>query len=97
QTPVRNPAVIFQAVFDDAVLVNADTGVSLVLNPTGVIVWQSIDGRRGLTEIVAELMQHYPDAPEANVVQDVAALLETLAEDGFIGYEVLGGPPAGSS
>jgi hypothetical protein len=84
--PLANPAVVFQACLDDwAVLVNLDTAASLALNPTGIIVWQLVDGRRSVQEIVAAVGRRFQDAP-ASMPDDVRALLDTLAEDGFVGH-----------
>lgn len=82
-----NPVVVCQEGSDGwAALINSDTVGSIALNPTGVVVWRLVDGRRSDQEIVAAVCQHFQDVPES-VADDVLSLLETLAADGFIGYE----------
>ncbi|MBU0491995.1 MAG: PqqD family peptide modification chaperone [Chloroflexi bacterium] len=86
--PMPNPAAAYRAGLDGwAVLVNLDTAGSLALNPTGVVVWQLVDGRRTVDQIIAGVRQHFKDAP-STVDDDVVELLEDLAEEGFIGFEV---------
>ena len=51
---IANPVVVLREEFDDwAILFNPDTAEATAINPTGVLVWKHMDGRRGLGEIVA--------------------------------------------
>ena len=85
--PLANPAAIYRDGLDGwAVLVNLDTAGSLALNPTGVAVWGLVDGRRTVQEITAAVARSFRDAPPT-VADDVTALLDTLAAEGFIGLE----------
>jgi hypothetical protein len=85
--PVANPSAIFQETGDGwAVLVNLDTARSLALNPSGILVWQLVDGQRSVREITAGVKRHFRDAPP-RVADDVTALLDILAEEGMIGFE----------
>jgi len=87
--PFPNPAAAYREGVDGwAVLVNLDTAGSLALNPTGVVVWQFVDGRRTVEQIIAGVRQHFKGAPPT-VADDVIGLLEDLAEEGFIGFEVI--------
>ena len=86
--PVANPAVVSRDGLDEGrVMVNCDTGAALALNRTGALVWDLIDGRRSPDEIADAVRKSFSNAPDT-VRDDVAALLVTLSEDGFIGYEV---------
>ena len=89
--PVMNPAVVSRGGLDDGmVLVNCDTGTALAVNRTGALVWNLIDGRRNPEEIAEAVRRNFHNPPDT-VNDDVAALLTTLAEDGFIGYEIKSG------
>ncbi|MEI6102818.1 MAG: PqqD family protein [Methanothrix sp.] len=86
--PIPNPASFFKE--DHAgwgVLVNMDTAASVALNPTGTMIWKLIDGKRSSRDIALAFMKGFQDAPHS-VYEDVMALLDSLAEDGLIGYEV---------
>ncbi|MCD4686044.1 MAG: PqqD family protein [Anaerolineae bacterium] len=83
--PTVNPVVIFQPVLDEAVLVNPDTADSLVLNSTGILVWQHIDGQRTIDELV-QVIATYFDNPPDSINADIMELLDTLAAEEFIGY-----------
>jgi hypothetical protein len=86
-TPFANPTAIFRAGSDGwAVLVNTDTAGSVALDAAGIVVWKLIDGRRSAEAIVAAVRRHFRDAPDT-VADDVVSLLDTLAEEGLVGYE----------
>ena len=51
--PMANPAVLFREVLkDEAVLVNMDSGASIAINNTGILVWKLSDGQRTVEQIV---------------------------------------------
>ncbi|MGB9176208.1 MAG: PqqD family peptide modification chaperone [Methanoregula sp.] len=87
--PVANPAVISQEDVDGGlVLVNCDTGSALALNATGTMVWKQIDGRRTPSDITAAVSSCFRNVPD-KVGEDILSLLHLLAEEGFIGYEIM--------
>jgi hypothetical protein len=87
ERPMANPAVIYRPVLaGEAVLVNPDTAAALALNPSGCVVWQLVDGERTVEQIVDGVRRHFRGVPDS-VTDDVTALLELLAEDGFVGLE----------
>jgi hypothetical protein len=87
--PVANPTVISQEESDGGlVLVNCDTGAALALNPTGTMVWKQIDGRRTPAAITVAVSRFFRDVPDS-IGEDVLSLLRLLAEEGFVGYEIV--------
>ena len=60
----------------------------VVLNGSAAAVLELCDGERTVGDIVAELTGRYPDAP--SLAGDVSALLEGIAQKGFV---VDGGTP----
>lgn len=86
--PIANPIVVLREEFDDwAVLFNPDTADAVGTNPVGVAVWKRMDGKRSLEEIVSEVRKSFEDAPDA-VFDEIAAFVNTLAENGFVGLEL---------
>ena len=85
--PIPNPSVISQEIFSgEAVLVNLDNAASLALNPSGLVVWQFVDGQRSVAKILAAVRSYYQDVPDT-MEAEVTTLLNTLEEGGFIGFE----------
>jgi SynChlorMet cassette protein ScmD len=86
--PIANPIVVLREEFDDwAVLFNPDTADAVGTNPVGVAVWKRMDGKRSLKEIVAEIKTSFEDTPET-ALEEIAAFVNTLAENGFVGLEL---------
>lgn len=86
-TPVQNPAVLSHPAFDDSILlVNPDTGASLVLNGCGKMIWNLIDGRLTEAEIIARVCKNFQNVPDT-VTGDVTSLISTLFQEDFILYE----------
>jgi hypothetical protein len=89
--PLANPAVIFRQVSSgEAVLVNTDTAASIVLNATGIAVWKMLNGDRGPGEIVSAIKLQFQGVPD-DAIEDVRLLIEQLADEGFVGFELLEG------
>ena len=87
--PVQNPSVLSRQIVDgEMVLVNADSAASLALtNQTALIVWDLIDGARSVQSIIDGIKGRFNQVPDS-VADDIVGLLELLAQDGFIGFEV---------
>ena len=73
---------------EGALLFNPDTDAMLVVNPTGLLIWQTLGQPRGQDEIVAHLLEACEDVPTDQVAADVDEFIQTLQPGGFIG-EVL--------
>ncbi len=86
--PVANPQLVLRQESDEwAILFHPDTGETHVLNPVSVFVFQHLDGRHGLTDIMQALEKECDDLP-ADAEQDVIKFIEQLIDKGFAGYEV---------
>jgi SynChlorMet cassette protein ScmD len=86
--PIANPIVVLREEFDDwAVLFNPETADAVGTNPVGVAVWKRMDGTKNLADIVSEIKNRFEDTPDA-AFKEIAAFVNTLAENGFVGLEV---------
>ena len=86
--PIVNPIVVLREEFDDwAVLFNPDTAYAMGTNPVGVAVWKLMDGRRSIEDIVLKSQNSFEDTPDA-AYEEIAAFVNTLAENGFVGLEL---------
>jgi hypothetical protein len=73
-----------------AVIVMADSGQVTVLNEVGTRVWQLIDGKRSVDQIVQAIVAEYEVTPDV-AWQDTEHFLERLVEVQAI---ILSDPPA---
>ncbi len=86
--PIANPIVVLREEFDDwAILFNPDTAYALGTNPVGVAVWKLIDGMRSIEEILIRIKNSFEDSPDATG-KEIAGFIDTLAENGFVGFEL---------
>ena len=101
--PVANPAVIFKAMSDGAVLFDPGAEVYFGLNEVGARIWELLPPAcNALDELCAHLVARYPEVPEATLRQDVAELLDALAQQGLVivaasSGQDSGAPPARAS
>ena len=83
---IRNPAVVLREQEQDGgLLFNPDTNQIMVLNATGLLVWQSCDGGHALPDIVAALRESFDQVPEAEVGSDVEKFALDMQAHDFIG------------
>lgn len=84
EKPIRHPRVLFSPEFEGwGVLFHPDTGGSVDLNPVAVVVWQKIDGKHRLEEIITEIECSFAQVPNS-VVEDVTAFIHSLVNRGFV-------------
>jgi len=55
------------------------------LNDTGVLVWNEINGKKGIKEIVATVARKYDKTPK-EIEKDVIEFLNTMKQKGIIRY-----------
>jgi len=65
-----------------------DLGSIYTLNEVGTLIWQKLDGKTSVAQIINVIVQEYAVA-EAEATADVSELLEQLLSAGLIG-EVTG-------
>jgi SynChlorMet cassette protein ScmD len=86
--PIANPVVVLKAGNGDwVVLFNPDTADAVGINHLGVMMWELMDGRHSLEDILRAVKGRFADVP-ASGVEDVAAFVDDLAARGFVGYEL---------
>ena len=72
---------------DGAILYDPQQNAFHVLNPTGLVIWQLLENRPSVKELVYELSQEFAEIPLNEVVMDIEQFLEDLIETSFV-FEV---------
>jgi SynChlorMet cassette protein ScmD len=86
--PISNPIVVLREEFDDwAILFNPDTAAAVGINPVGVSIWNRMDGKRTIKEIIQEIATSFEAAPDT-AHEEINIFVDTLAEQGYVGYEL---------
>lgn len=86
--PVANPEAVLREEFDDWALVyDPDKNEIFTINPVGVLIWKSLDGKHTKEDIVNELRQNCESMPvDADAYVD--KFLAELEKLGLVGYEI---------
>ena len=86
--PVANPLIVLREEFDDwAILFDPDSGDGFGLNPVGVFIWNRLDGRHGVRDILKELREKCEEVPE-EAEDHLQGFIQDLVTRGLAGYEV---------
>ena len=66
-----NPAVSTRRIGDnEAVLYHPDSGLEKVLNPSGLFIWQRLDGSRSVKKISDQVAGFFAAAPAGQIFED---------------------------
>ena len=85
--PIVNPVVVLREEADDwAILFNPDTNQAVGVNPTGVLIWKLLDGRRNLDEVDREVRQRLSNVPDDSA-GEILRFAGSLVESGFAAVE----------
>lgn len=76
--PAQRERVVARRLGDEMVLLNTETEAYFTLNEVGSRIWELIDGKRTVGQIVQELLAEY-EVPEAELRGDVEELLGEFA------------------
>ena len=75
--PVKNRDVAYRNMDGRGVLVRADGGEVDILNSSGTLLWENIDGKKTVSELVVCLRDEY-EVDEETARKDVLEFLENL-------------------
>ena len=79
----RSPEIVSSSLDEALLFMSVSTGRYLMLEGTGRDIWDLIDGKRRVGEIVAELGRTY-DVEAETCRRDVLAFMKTLSENGMV-------------
>ncbi|MEL6756018.1 MAG: PqqD family protein [Pseudomonadota bacterium] len=80
----RSSASILQTEVDSGLaLLDPETHTYFLLNKTGAVIWDKLQGEVSLDEICTEVASQF-EVSEEGCKNDVRALLDTMAEKGFL-------------
>ena len=79
----KRPGLIATDMDGEKVMLNIETGKYFGLDAVGSSIWELLENRRSLREIVEQLQQEY-EVDEQTCLNDVASFLDTLHSRGLI-------------
>ncbi len=87
--PLANPLIVLRKDFEDddwAILFDPDKGDAYGLNPVSVFIWQRLDGKHSVADILEELRTQYDEVPE-EAEAHVREFIDQLMNKGLAGYQ----------
>lgn len=86
RVPIQNDAAAWRRVDDEAIIVMPETSQASVLNQVAARIWELMDGKRTLGQIVGMIVLEY-DVDAATAEKDARDFVNELTARGLIGYE----------
>ncbi len=85
--PIANPMVIFREELDDwGVLFDPESNETFAVDPVSGFIWQLLDGKHNLTDILEKLKQACEDDLPADANQHLTSFIKSLEDKSLIGY-----------
>jgi hypothetical protein len=81
--PVPTDGLQWRVVGDEAVVVSQDTLEVIVLNPVATRLFELIDGKTSVDQIIGQMLREFDATPEV-LATDVPQVLEELRELGLV-------------
>jgi len=86
--PIANPSIVFREEFDDwAILFDPDSGEGFGLNPVSAFIWNLLDGKHTIQDIIAEVLENCEDISD-DAEERIKAFIDDLVERGYAGYAI---------
>lgn len=86
--PIANPSIVFREEFDDwAILFDPDSGEGFGLNPVSAFIWNILDGKHTIQDIIAEVRENCEDVPD-DAEERIKTFIDDLVERGYAGHEI---------
>jgi SynChlorMet cassette radical SAM/SPASM protein ScmE len=80
-----NPDVSTRLTGDsEAVLYDPASGQEKFVNPSGLFIWQRLDGSLSISEIADKICENFASAPSDRVLEDAVQFVEGLFAQGFV-------------
>ena len=79
----KAPTTASRIIEGEAVILSLDTKVLRGLNPVGSRVWELIDGRRSVDEIVGDIVKEF-DVEPGQAAEDVGLFVQELLDKGLV-------------
>jgi len=86
--PIVNPSVHMLSISENKpILINTDTTMSMTINESALLLWNLINNKRTMNDILTRFQEEFTDTSE-QIVDDGKQFLDQLIQMGFIGFEV---------
>lgn len=81
---VNAPAVVSEAIDDEVIIIDLESGTYYTLGGSGPIAWEALEVGAALGELVAYVAARCADADEAKVALTIEEFLANVLEEGLV-------------
>jgi SynChlorMet cassette protein ScmD len=82
---MANPDIVLRTEYDDwGLLFDPDTGKTSGLSPTGIFIWEKLDGTRSKEQILAELAEACEGGIPETAGDEFDEFIASLQEKGYV-------------
>lgn len=82
----KNEKVTWRILGKECILLHLKSGIYYTLNEGGRLLWESLDGKKRLTEIQEIIMDQY-EVDAETVKQDITEIVKDLIQENLVEYE----------
>ena len=76
-------SVIWRRIQDDIVVISEDGLATHILNKTAAFIWELCDGKNGIDNIVASVLEKF-EVPEEEAKADINEIIDELLQLGIL-------------
>ena len=76
-------SVIWRRIQDDIVVISEDGLATHILNKTAAFIWELCDGKNGIDNIVASVLEKF-EVPEEEAKADISEIINKLLQLGIL-------------
>jgi len=85
EKPRANPDIVLRTEFDDwGILFDPDTGRTCGISPTGIFIWERLDGVRTKEDILAEMNEACEGGVPERAGDEYDAFVASLRGKGYV-------------
>lgn len=85
KSPVRNTKITAYRVIDgQAVIVNLKKSTFNILNPTATRIWELVDGKTTIRQILAKLYQEFNNVEQNSLESDCLEFVNQMIDKGLL-------------
>lgn len=80
----KNQKISSRQLGNEIMLYDSENDKVHILNETGIIIWNLLDGKNSLDNIKEKLSKQFPEVKSEEILKDVNEIIEKLTREGLI-------------
>jgi len=81
---IKKDAISSRNLGKELMLYDTNTDKVHILNETGILIWNLLDGKNDISNIEKTIKEKYKDTPAETISQDLSEIIEKLLSENII-------------